>query len=66
MFDPMLNPTTGPIFTKVKDDGPAWTREEFEAVKQMAAKARDDNQKLSQKVAALEAAVKAEPKGPGE
>jgi BMFP domain-containing protein YqiC len=42
------------------------TREEFEAVKQMAAKARDDNQKLSQKVAALEAAVKAEPKGPGE
>jgi BMFP domain-containing protein YqiC len=39
------------------------TREEFEAVKQMAAKARDDNKKLSQKVAALEAAIKTEPKG---
>ena len=33
------------------------TREEFEAVKQMAAKARDDNKNLSQKVAALEAVV---------
>jgi BMFP domain-containing protein YqiC len=41
------------------------TREEFEAVKQMAAKARDDNKKLSQRVAALEAAIKAEPKGSG-
>jgi BMFP domain-containing protein YqiC len=39
------------------------TREEFEAVKQMAAKARDDNKKLSQKLAALQAVVKAEPEG---
>jgi BMFP domain-containing protein YqiC len=39
------------------------TREEFEAVKQMAAKARDDNKKLSQRVAALEAAIKVQPKG---
>jgi BMFP domain-containing protein YqiC len=42
------------------------TREEFEAVKEMAAKARDDNKKLSQKVAALEAVIAAEPKGSGE
>ena len=41
------------------------TREEFEAVKQMAAKARDDNKKLSQRVAALEAVIKAEPTGSG-
>ena len=41
------------------------TREEFEAVKQMAAKARDDNKKLSQKLAALEAVIKAEPTGSG-
>jgi BMFP domain-containing protein YqiC len=41
------------------------TREEFEAVKQMAARARDDNKELSQRVAALEAAIKAEPKGSG-
>ena len=39
------------------------TREEFEAVKQMAARACDDNEKLSQRVAALEAAIKAEPPG---
>jgi BMFP domain-containing protein YqiC len=39
------------------------TREEFEAVKQMAAKARDDNKKLSQKLAALQAVIKAEPEG---
>lgn len=31
------------------------TREEFEAVKEMAAKARDENDKLSQRLAALEA-----------
>ncbi|MGH6838226.1 MAG: accessory factor UbiK family protein [Methylocella sp.] len=41
------------------------TREEFEAVKQMAAKARDDNKRLSQKVAELEAAIAAASKGPG-
>ena len=39
------------------------TREEFEAVKQMAAKARDDTKKLSQRVAVLEATLKAESKG---
>ena len=37
------------------------TREEFEAVKEMAARARDDNEKLAQRVAALEARL-AEPK----
>ena len=31
------------------------TREEFEAVKEMAARARDDNEKLAQRIAALEA-----------
>src|ERR1700730_12230569 len=41
------------------------TREEFEAAKQMAAKARDDNKKLSQRVVALEAAIKVEPKDSG-
>jgi BMFP domain-containing protein YqiC len=41
------------------------TREEFEAVKVMAAKAREDNKKLSQRVAALEAAMKVEPKDSG-
>jgi len=33
------------------------TREEFEAVKEMAAKARDENEKLSQRLAALETLV---------
>jgi BMFP domain-containing protein YqiC len=33
------------------------TREEFEAVKEMAAKARDENEKLSQRLAALEASL---------
>jgi BMFP domain-containing protein YqiC len=37
------------------------SREEFEAVKEMAARARDDNEKLVQRVAALEARL-AEPK----
>jgi BMFP domain-containing protein YqiC len=37
------------------------SREEFEAVKEMAAHARDDNEKLVQRVAALEAKL-AEPK----
>jgi len=41
------------------------TREEFEAVKEMAAKARDENERLIQKVAALEAAVAAAGKGSG-
>jgi BMFP domain-containing protein YqiC len=36
-------------------------REEFEAVKEMAARARDENEKLAQRVAALEARL-AEPK----
>jgi BMFP domain-containing protein YqiC len=37
------------------------SREEFEAAKEMAARARDDNEKLVQRVAALEAKL-AEPK----
>jgi BMFP domain-containing protein YqiC len=37
------------------------TREEFEAVKEMAARARDDSEKLAQRIAALEAKL-AEPK----
>ncbi len=37
------------------------SREEFEAVKEMAARARDDNEKLLLRVAALEAKL-AEPK----
>ena len=41
------------------------TREEFEAVKEMAAKARDENEKLNQKLAALEAAIAAAGKGSG-
>jgi BMFP domain-containing protein YqiC len=41
------------------------TREEFEAVKQMAAKARDDNEKLSQRITALEAVVSASSKDSG-
>ncbi|HXE23267.1 MAG TPA: accessory factor UbiK family protein [Roseiarcus sp.] len=36
-------------------------REEFEAVKEMAAKARDENEKLAERVAALEARL-AEPR----
>lgn len=35
------------------------TREEFEAVKQMAARAREENERLSQRLAALEAELKA-------
>lgn len=41
------------------------TREEFEAVKQMAAMARDENEKLSQRIAALEAVIRAASKGSG-
>jgi BMFP domain-containing protein YqiC len=39
------------------------TREEFEAVKEMAAKARDENEKLSQRLAVLEARVMPAAKG---
>lgn len=39
------------------------TREEFEAVKQMAAAAREDNEKLSRRLAALEAELAAKGKG---
>ena len=35
------------------------THEEFEAVKEMAAKARDENEKLSQRLAALEGTLAA-------
>lgn len=41
------------------------TREEFEAVKQMAAMARDENEQLSQRIAALEAVIRAASKGSG-
>ena len=37
------------------------TREEFEAVREMAARARDQNEKLEARVAALEAALAAKP-----
>jgi BMFP domain-containing protein YqiC len=38
------------------------SREEFDAVKDMAAKAREENEKLADRVAALEAALKVKPK----
>jgi BMFP domain-containing protein YqiC len=38
------------------------TREEFEAVKDMAAKARDENEKLAARLAELEAKLQANPK----
>ena len=38
------------------------TREEFEAVKDMAAKARDENEKLAARIADLEAKLQANPK----
>ena len=41
------------------------SREEFEAVKQMAATARDENEKLSRRVAALEAVITGLGKGSG-
>jgi BMFP domain-containing protein YqiC len=42
------------------------TREEFEAVKEMAAKARAENEKLAVRIAALEAAAgRSEPKPRG-
>jgi BMFP domain-containing protein YqiC len=37
------------------------SREDFEAVKEMASRARDENEKLAQRIAALEAKL-AEPK----
>ncbi|MGE3304822.1 MAG: accessory factor UbiK family protein [Rhizobiaceae bacterium] len=36
-------------------------REEFEAVREMAIKARDENEKLAQRIAALEARIGAAP-----
>ena len=39
-------------------------RDEFEAVKAMAAAARDENEVLRQRIAALEAAAAAKPKAP--
>jgi BMFP domain-containing protein YqiC len=41
------------------------TREEFEAIKEMAAKARDENERLSARVAELELKLRARPKGEG-
>lgn len=37
------------------------SREEFDAVKDMAAKAREENEALAERLAALEAALKAKP-----
>jgi BMFP domain-containing protein YqiC len=39
------------------------TREEFEAIKEMAAKARDENERLSARIAELETKLDAAPKG---
>ncbi|VFU07569.1 BMFP domain-containing protein YqiC [Methylocella tundrae] len=41
------------------------TREEFEAVKQMAAKARDENERLSARLAAFEAELAQKAKAAG-
>lgn len=41
------------------------TREEFEAVKEMAAKAREDNEKLSKRLAELEAKLASKGKAAG-
>ena len=41
------------------------TREEFEAIKEMAAKARDENERLSARIAELEKKMRAAPKGQG-
>ena len=41
------------------------SREEFEAVKQMAAMAREENEKLSHRIAALEAVIAGLGKGSG-
>jgi BMFP domain-containing protein YqiC len=38
-------------------------REEFEAIKEMAAKARDENERLSARIAELEKKLRAAPKG---
>lgn len=37
------------------------SREEFDTVKEMASKAREENEKLSERLAALEAALQARP-----
>ena len=42
------------------------TREEFEAVKEMAATAREENEKLSHRVAALEAVITAWARAPSD
>ena len=39
------------------------TREEFEAIKEMAAKAREENERLSARLSELEARLAAAPKG---
>jgi BMFP domain-containing protein YqiC len=39
------------------------TREEFEAIKEMAAKARDENERLSARIAEIEKKLRAAPKG---
>ncbi|MEM7226711.1 MAG: accessory factor UbiK family protein [Pseudomonadota bacterium] len=51
-------------FERVLRQGDLVTREEFEAVKTMAAKARDEQEDLLKRVAALEAALAAKPAKP--
>lgn len=41
------------------------TREEFEVIKEMVAKARDENERLSARIAELEKKLRATPKGEG-
>ncbi len=41
------------------------TREEFEAIKEMAAKAREENERLAARIAELEKKLGATPKGGG-
>jgi BMFP domain-containing protein YqiC len=41
------------------------TREEFAAIKEMAAKARDENERLAARIAELEKKLRAAPKGEG-
>jgi BMFP domain-containing protein YqiC len=41
------------------------TREEFEAIKEMTAKARDENERLAARIAELEKKLRTAPKGEG-
>ncbi len=50
------------VFERLLDDMDLVNRDEFEAVKAMAAKARAENERLAARIAALEGADKATPK----